>query len=117
MNPLGILPQLSFGSVPNPAGLSYDGRFPLEAVYADYSVVDGITKVWDIAMKREFHYKEKVRLILRMDTYNAFNHTQFSSVNASAQFDANGNQVNTALGQINGARASRRAEGSIRVTF
>jgi hypothetical protein len=46
LNPLGILPQLSFGSVPNAAGLSYDGRFPLEAVYADYSVVDGVTKVY-----------------------------------------------------------------------
>jgi len=72
---------------------------------------------WDIAMKREFNIKEKVRLQARMDTYNAFNHTQFNSVNATAQFDANGNQVNTALGQINGARAARRAEGSIRVTF
>jgi hypothetical protein len=72
---------------------------------------------WDIAMKREFSVKEKAKLQLRMDTYNAFNHTQFSSVNSTAQFDANGNQVNTALGQVNGARASRRAEGSIRVTF
>jgi hypothetical protein len=72
---------------------------------------------WDIAMKREFRIKERARVTLRMDTYNAFNHTQFSSVNSTAQFDANGNQVNTALGQVNGARASRRAEGSIRVTF
>jgi hypothetical protein len=72
---------------------------------------------WDIAMKREFRVREKARLTLRMDTYNAFNHTQFASVNSTAQFDANGNQVNTALGQVNGARASRRAEGSIRLNF
>ena len=72
---------------------------------------------WDIAMKREFRFRERLRVMLRMDTYNAFNHTQFNSVNSSAQFDANGKQVNTALGQINGARAARRAEGSIRVTF
>lgn len=72
---------------------------------------------WDIAMKREFALKERVRLVLRMDSYNAFNHTQFNSVNSTAQFDANGNQVNTALGQINGARAARRSEGSVRITF
>jgi hypothetical protein len=72
---------------------------------------------WDMAMKREFRVREKIRLTLRMDTYNAFNHTQFASVNSTAQFDANGNQVNTALGQVNGARASRRSEASIRLTF
>jgi hypothetical protein len=46
INPLGILPAMSFGGVVNAASLSYDGRFPLEAVYADYSVVDGLTKVY-----------------------------------------------------------------------
>src|SRR5437763_13266403 len=46
------------------------------------------------------------RLVLRMDTYNAFNHTQFSSVNATARFDANGNQTNTGFGFITGARRS-----------
>jgi hypothetical protein len=72
---------------------------------------------WDIAMKREFRVHEKMRAVFRMDTYNAFNHTQFSSVNSTAQFDANGNQVNAALGTVNGARASRRSEASIRLTF
>src|SRR5215469_6201563 len=72
---------------------------------------------WDIAMKREFRVREKVRAVFRMDTYNAFNHTQFSSVNSTAQFDASGNQVNAALGTINGARAARRSEASIRLTF
>lgn len=72
---------------------------------------------WDIAMKREFKIKERARIQLRMDTYNAFNHTQFSGVNATARFDANGNQINTGFGVINGARAPRRSEGSIRVTF
>ena len=72
---------------------------------------------WDIAMKREFRVREKIRATFRMDTYNAFNHTQFSSVNSTAQFDANGNQVNAALGTINGARAARRSEASIRLRF
>jgi hypothetical protein len=72
---------------------------------------------WDIAMKREFRVREKLRATFRMDSYNAFNHTQFSSVNSTAQFDATGKQVNAALGTINVARASRRSEASIRLTF
>jgi len=72
---------------------------------------------WDISMKREFRGKEKMRAVFRMDSYNAFNHTQFNSVNSTAQFDANGNQINAALGTINGARAARRSQASIRLVF
>jgi len=68
-------------------------------------------------MKREFRGKEKMRAVFRMDSYNAFNHTQFNSVNSTAQFDANGNQINAALGTINGARAARRSQASIRLVF
>jgi hypothetical protein len=72
---------------------------------------------WDIAMKREIKIRERARIQLRMDTYNAFNHTQFSSVDTTARFDAAGNQISTTFGRINGARAPRRAEGSIKITF
>jgi len=72
---------------------------------------------WEGSMKRDFSIREKVKLQLRLDTYNAFNHTQFLGVNSSATFDANGRQTNTALGVITSARAPRRSMGSIRITF
>lgn len=72
---------------------------------------------FDASVKREFNIKERLRIQLRMDSYNALNHTQWSGVNATATFDAHGNQTNTGFGMINGARAPRRAMGSIRVTF
>jgi hypothetical protein len=72
---------------------------------------------WDMAMKRNFQIKEKMRLELRMDSYNIFNHTQFSGVDATARFDAAGNQINATFGRINGARAPRRMEAALRFIF
>ncbi len=72
---------------------------------------------WDLGLKREFRIKEKARLDFRMDSYNAFNHTQFSSVNSSARFDGNGNQINGQFGWMTGARPPRRMEASLRISF
>ena len=48
-------------------------------------------------------FKGKTRLELRFEAYNAFNHTQFSSVDTTARFDAAGNQVNTRFGAFTAA--------------
>ena len=37
---------------------------------------------------------DRRRLQLRWKIYNMFNHTQFATVDATARFDAQGNQVN-----------------------
>jgi hypothetical protein len=49
-------------------------------------------------------YKERVRMQLRMEMYNAFNHTQFTSINNSATFSQAGVITNlpTALGGAGG---------------
>jgi len=57
------------------------------------------------------------RLQIRWEVYNAFNHTQWSGIDTTARFDANGNQVNTRFGQVNGARGARVMQGSLRLTF
>ena len=49
--------------------------------------------------------------------YNAFNHTQFASVDNAARFDALGNQVNTRLGQVISTRTPRVCQAAIRFTF
>ena len=72
---------------------------------------------WDSSLKRDFSFREKLKLQFRLDCYNAFNHTQFLGVNSTATFDANGKQTNAALGVITSARAPRRSMGSIRITF
>lgn len=49
--------------------------------------------------------------------YNAFNHTQYSGVDATARFDPQGNQVNARFGQVTSARSPRVMQGSLRFTF
>jgi hypothetical protein len=52
-----------------------------------------------------------------MDATNAFNHTQFSGVDATARFDVAGNQINQTFGRLNGARAPRRMQAALRLSF
>ena len=73
---------------------------------------------WDISFFKIFPLgSEKKNLQLRWEMYNAFNHTQFDSVDSTARFDAAGNQVNTRFGEVIGARSPRRMQASLRFTF
>jgi hypothetical protein len=73
---------------------------------------------WDISLFKNFPIKSEARYVqFRWEMYNAFNHTQFSSVDATARFDAQGNQVNTRFGQVTAARAGRVIQASLRLTF
>ena len=76
------------------------------------------TNNWDISFFKVIPIgSEKRRLQLRWEMYNAWNHTQFQDVDTTARFDATGKQVNTRFGEVIGARAPRRMQGSIRFTF
>lgn len=73
---------------------------------------------WDIAMAKHFHFGERVDTQLRVETYNTFNHPQWSSVNNTALFDpSTGAQVNSALGRITGDRGPRLMQLAVRVGF
>jgi len=48
---------------------------------------------------------------------NAFNHTQFQTVNSTANFSPAGQQVNALFGQVTAARAPRVIQLSIRLMF
>jgi len=73
---------------------------------------------WDISFFKLFPVGgEKKNLQLRWEMYNAFNHTQYDSVDATARFDAQGRNVNTRFGEVIGARAPRRMQASLRFTF
>jgi len=49
----------------------------------------GITN-FDTALFKNMHIEGKLRLQLRVETYNAFNHSEFNAVNATATY-ANAN--------------------------
>jgi carboxypeptidase family protein/TonB-dependent receptor-like protein len=73
---------------------------------------------WDAALAKSFPLRESLRLQFRCEAYNVFNHTQFSTVNTSAQFNpATGAQLNGAFGSFTAARIPRTVQLVARVTF
>ena len=73
---------------------------------------------WDFTLFKRFPLKKETRLIeFRWEFYNIVNHTQFSSIDTSAQFNPAGQQTDTLFGQVTAARAARIMQGSLRFRF
>src|SRR6202043_3377012 len=72
---------------------------------------------WDISLFKDFPIRERLRMQLRSEFYNALNHTQFSAINASAQFNPSGAQVNTQFGQYTAAQNPRIIQLAVRLQF
>jgi hypothetical protein len=72
---------------------------------------------WDLTFFKNIPVKEKISFQFRWEMYNAFNHTQFTSVNTTAQFDKAGNMINGQFGQVTGARDPRVQQMSLRLRF
>jgi hypothetical protein len=85
----------------------------------------------DLSVSKAFRFGKGVRLEVRLDAFNALNHTQFTGVNSSVSFaslsdgtitnlpyDANGNLVRTnGFGSINGVAPPRTLQLVTRLTF
>jgi hypothetical protein len=85
----------------------------------------------DMSISKSFPAGKRVRLEVRLDAFNALNHTQFTGVNATANFasmtdrtitnlpyDANGNLIrNNGFGSINGVAPPRTLQLVTRLTF
>jgi hypothetical protein len=72
---------------------------------------------WDIAVFKNFAVREPMKLQLRWELYNAFNHTQFSAYDTAARFDSAGRQVNTRFGEFTTARLPRQMQFALRFFF
>ena len=72
---------------------------------------------WDLTFFKNIPVREKLTFQFRWEMYNAFNHTQFTGVNTTAQFDAKGTMINTQFGQLTAARDGRVQQMSLRVRF
>jgi hypothetical protein len=73
---------------------------------------------WDISVAKRFPLFGEGRYVqFRGEFFNAWNHTQFSSMDTTARFDPAGNQVNPSFGQFTGARDPRIIQLSLRANF
>ncbi len=76
------------------------------------------TNNWNMSIFRTVKITEHVTFEIRGETYNTFNHTQFTGVNTSAQFNpATGAQTNASLGQFTSAANARYMQLAGRISF
>jgi len=69
------------------------------------------TNNWDISINKKWPIaSEKRRLEFRFEMYNAWNHTQFSSVDTTARFAPDGSQTNQRFGQLTAANPARQIQ-------
>ncbi len=115
----------------NPAAFAAPqvGSIGLEAP-RNYMINPGINN-WNISVQKEFAWTERVRLQLRADAFNAFNHTQFSGINSTLNFSSLTNPTPTNLylkadgsinnkngfGTVSGARDPRIMQLMLRLQF
>ena len=126
LNPTAPLAQ-RFGPPPEPAGqasVANAGPWLSTSTAPEFgnlgqgTMTGPGTNNWDISLYRAVPFKEgRVRAMLRLETYNTFNHTQFSAINSTAQFNTLGTQVNTAFLLPTSARPARYVQVAMRVTF
>jgi len=88
---------------------------------------------WNLSVQKTFAFKERYRLRLRFDSFNTFNHTQFSGYNSTLNFtsltnstvtnlpyDSSGNLVwaqRNGFGTVSGARDARVLQLYVRLQF
>jgi hypothetical protein len=73
---------------------------------------------WDISLFKNFRLTERFKAQFRCESYNTFNHTQFSGVNTAAQFNnTTGAMTNLSFGSLTSTRLPRRMQLALRVTF
>jgi carboxypeptidase family protein/TonB-dependent receptor-like protein len=115
----------------NPAAFAAPtvGSFGLDAP-VNYLTNPGVSN-WDMSLQKSFSIKEDVRLQLRADAFNVFNHTQFSGINSTINFGSPGSSTPTNLpfnadgslrdrngfGTVNGARDPRIMQLVVRLQF
>ena len=75
------------------------------------------TNNWNTSLFKNVRVRERFSFQLRAESYNTFNHTQFSSVNTGITFNAAKVNTNAASGQISAARNPRVMQFALRVTF
>jgi hypothetical protein len=124
INPSAPLAQ-RFGPPPEPAGQASLTNAPWSVASPEpqfgnlgkNTMTGPGTNNWDISLYRTIPIRERVKGMLRLETYNTFNHTQFSNINSTAQFNNLGQQVNTGFLAPTGARPARLIQIAARVSF
>ena len=72
---------------------------------------------WDISLYRTIRVRERFTTQLRLETYNSFNHPQWRTLNTTARFDAQNNQIDASFLDPRTSRGPRRVQLAVRVNW
>jgi len=73
---------------------------------------------WDISLFKNFKLSERFKAQFRAESYNTFNHTQYSALDLNSRFDVNtGAQTSPTFGNLTAAQLARRMQLAARVNF
>jgi len=73
---------------------------------------------WDLSAFKNFIVRERTSLQLRTEFFNAFNHSQWSTINTAAKFNnTTGAQINTLFGTATADRGPRVIQVALRLNF
>lgn len=69
---------------------------------------------WDLSLEKAYRFKERAKLELRLDAFNALNHTQFDTVNSTLNVTSLTDPTATNLASATGNRTGFGAVTSVR---
>ena len=72
---------------------------------------------FDMALDRQIVVREKLRLRVRWQAYNVFNHAEFNAFGSTYSFNAAGVNTSTTTGQYTSTLNPRQQELSVRAVF
>jgi hypothetical protein len=94
-----------------PLTLANIGTMPL------YSIRGPGVNNWNTSLFKNFSIKERLRVQFRAEAYNAFNHSQFDTVDTTITYNAAGKNSRTSTGQVTGSRDPRIMQFALRLMF
>ena len=71
---------------------------------------------WDISLLKNFELQEQTRLQFRAESFNIFNHPNFTGINTTVRFDAAGNPT-SGFGAVNNAGPGRVLSFGLKLLF
>jgi hypothetical protein len=72
---------------------------------------------WNTSVFKNFVIRERLQFQFRAEAYNTFNHTQFSGVDTSIKYNAQGQNTNLTAGQITSTYDARVLQLALRMRF
>jgi len=72
---------------------------------------------WNTSVFKRFKPRERFDVQLRAEAYNTFNHTQFSGIDTTIQYNAAGQNTRLTSGNVTSARDARVMQFAVRLGF